>query len=375
MTVYKVRRGEVVVDVEGFAALVEMAQAGELGPDDAVFVPASNRWHYARSIRQLREHFPAVEDPPPPEGKVREMPRDAPPPAAPPTRPGFDATEATKVQDEGTGGDVVPMRRGRWTPEGKGVEVSVFNYEVDLETSKGVKPLRLVGIVLFALTVGGAIYLYNTSYAAYQEKEGERLAGGLVGTSAPTPDVTPRAGSSADVSDTDVLATAVTPVPAATTSSAVAVAATPVPLPVFDTDGALAKVHAAGVTNVQRPDQLATAIRGDLIKLAVPVRAVVLVPGKAGKTKGPVPFDLVVDYSLGDDSTTTTHAKHYWMIAAMIGRRANELSLNLRQVSVRSFQGNKVGSTAVLPAELVRGVANGSTGSDALLRQFPDLTR
>lgn len=367
MTVYKVRRGETITDVEGFAALVQMAQEGALGPDDAVFVPASNRWHYARSIRQLREHFPAVEDPPPPAGKVREMPRDAP---QPPQQD--DSTEATHVQD-GNGADVVPLRRGRWTPDGKGVEVSVFNYEVDLEPPKAAKPLRLIAIVLGSLTIGGAYYLYNTSYAAYQAKEGERIFAASLKGRAPVPgqSAKPVARTPVNAATPVVTATPVTTPPV----TLVVAAPTPVPLPVFDVDGSLAKVRNATVTKVARPDQLAVAIRADLIKLAVPVRAVVLVPGKAGNTKGPVPFDLVVDYSLGDDTTTATHAKHYWMIAGMIGRRANELGLNLRQVSVRSFQGNKVSSTAVLPAALVKGVAGGSTGSDALLREFPDLVK
>lgn len=366
MTIYKVRRGEAVTEVEGFAALVQMAQAGELGPDDAVFVPASNRWHYARSIRQLREHFPQVEDPPPPAGKIREMPREK--PRDEPVQD--DGTEATHVA-EGNGGDLVPMRRGRWSPEGKGVEVSVFNYEMDLEPPKAAKPLRLILVTAFALAVGGTFYLYVTTKSAFQLAVADGVERGPVSAPTPVPRASARPGTR--VPETPLsMATAPPPPPA--TEVAVAVA-TPEPLPEFDSGAALEKVRSAGLTSVQRPDQLAAAIKGDLIKLAVPVRRVELVPGKAGKTKGPVPFDLVVDYSLGDETTRATHARHYWMIAAMVGRRATELKLNLRAVSVRSFSGNKTASKAELPAELVKGVANGSIGSDALLGKFPDLVR
>jgi len=41
----------------------------------------------------------------------------------------------------------------------------------------------------------------------------------------------------------------------------------------------------------------------------------------------------------------------------MAGRRANELKLNLHAVTVKSFSGKKVVSTATLPAEVVKGVA------------------
>lgn len=374
MTIYKIRRGETITDVEGFTALVQMAQDGQLLPDDAVFVPASNRWHYARSIRQLREHFAQVEDPPPPEGKVREMTREM----RESTNLGADPTEATNVQEgnEGNGGDVVPMRRGRWTPEGKGVQVPVFNYEVDLEPPPAAKPLRMIALIAFGLFVGGGIYVYTIAHAQYLAKEADKL-----GASRTVPVRTPEQATP-PATNWPVVDGAETPAPASTLVVAKATPTptpppTPVPLPSFDSSTARNKVMSASVTPVTRTDQLAPAIRADLIKLAVPIRKVQLVAGKS-KAKGPVPFDLVVEYSVGDAAAAgskATRAKHYWMILSMVGRRAGELKLNLRAVTVKSLSANKVVSTATLPADLVKGVSSGSKGTDDVLSMFPDLTK
>lgn len=375
MTIYKVRRGEEVTDVEGFAALVQMAKEGALQPDDAVFVPASNRWHYARSIRQLREHFAQVEDPPPPPGKVREMTREM----RESTPPAPDPTAATHVNEDGErsgGADVVRMRRGRWTPEGKGVQVPVFNYEVDLEPPPAAKPLRMIAVIVFALLLGGGIYVYAQGYTEYLAEQAELVETGSrpAPPRAPVPAPTP----SRALSQQDGPRDEPTPAPAATRAAIAGTPApappTPVPLPSFDADGARRRVMSATVTPVTRTDQFAKAVRTDLIKLAVPVRNVKLVAGK-GKTKGPVPFDLVFEYSLGDDNSRATHAKHYWMMVAMAGRRTVELRLNLRAVTVKSFRGNKLASSAVLPAELVKGVSNGSKGTDEVLARFPDLAK
>ena len=370
MTIYKVRRGETVTDVEGFTALVQMAKDGELLPDDAVFVPASNRWHYARSIRQLREHFAQVEDPEPPPGKVREMTREM----RESTNPAHDPTEATHVQDgDGTGGDVVPMRRGRWTPEGKGVQVPVFNYEIDLEPPPAAKPLRLLLFVGIGLALGSGIYVYMRGYARYLESEAQRAEALIAAGPLLTPARTPQPGQVSATRQQDEPDTPDrgTPKPVVTAGTP-----TPVPLPEFDSSGARSKVMNASVSPVTRTDQFARAVRTDLIKLAVPVRNVQLLAGKdKGKVKGPVPFDIVVEYSLGDDGSRATHAKHYWMILSMVGRRASELRLNLRAVTVKSFQGNKAVSSAVLSADLVKGVSGGSRSPDEVLAKFPDLAK
>lgn len=377
MTIYKVRRGETVTDVEGFTALVQMAQDGQLLPDDAVFVPASNRWHYARSIRQLREHFALVEDPPPPPGKVREMTREM----RESTNSAHDPTEATNVQEgnEGSGGDVVPMRRGRWTPEGKGVQVPVFNYEVDLEPPAAAKPLRMIALIAFAFFVGGGIYVYTRAHAQYLANEAEKFDAERI-VPVGTPEQAPLPATRRPVVDGG----ADTPAPAETLVVAKATPTptptpppTPVPLPSFDSSAARSKVMNASVTAVTRTDQLAPAMRADLIKLAVPVRKVQLLAGKS-KAKGPVPFDLVIEYSAGDAAAAgskATRAKHYWMILSMAGRRASELKLNLRAVTVKSVSANKVVSTATLPADVVKGVSSGSKGTTDVLSLFPDLTK
>ena len=377
MTIYKVRRGEQVHDVEGFAALVKLAQDGHLRPDDAVFVPASNRWHYARSIRQLREYFPQVEDPPPPPGKVREIPRDmVPPRSSGPSasqEEADDAAEATRV-GEGAGADVVPLRRGRWTPDGKGVQVPVFNYEVDLDPPPAARPLRLVLTVGFALMVGGAIYLYGTGYAEYLDEASQRVEKDDVPVRTPTA-TPPLQAASSGLDPASVDAAAAAPPEAARPEGTpvAAVAPTPVPLPSFDTAGSRAKVMQAKLTPVKRPDQLGAAMRGDLIKLAVPVRAVRLAAVKKSR-KGPVPFDLTIEYSAGDDLATSTRARHYWMIGAMAGRRASELRLNLRTVTIRTWKGEKRISQVSVPASAVKAISNGGATPESFLGQFPDLT-
>lgn len=371
-TVYKVRQGEQIRDVEGFAALVQMAQEGRLAPDDAVFVPASNRWHYARSIRQLREFFPAVEDPPPPPGKVREMPREQ-------TNPQHDPSERTVAEDgSGNGGDVVPLRRGRWTPDGKGVEVPVFNYEMDLDPPPAVKPLRFLVLVGFALAIGGSVYLYHTSYAEYVERQAALLEAKMGASSGPVTDLPPPTETRPpQVEETPDRAAAPTAVGFATLLPA---PATPMPtpapagLPAFDSGTASSRVMSAKLTPVARVDQLGNAIRSDLVKLAVPVRSVQVLAGKS-KTKGPVPFEMVVEYSLSDEGNASLYARHYWMILAMTGRRANETRLNLRSVTVKSMRGTKVSSSAQVTADVVKGVAAGSQSPDAVLVNFSELTR
>jgi len=133
VSVYRVRLGDEVVEVDGVAGLVDLVKQNRLGPEDPVFVPASGKWHYARSIRQLRDLFPQQAAKPVPAPRAQ--------PAAEPEEP--------------AGAQVLNLRRGRWTPDGKGVEVPVFAYDIDADPPA---PLRL-GLIVVAglLVVAGAV--------------------------------------------------------------------------------------------------------------------------------------------------------------------------------------------------------------------------
>lgn len=372
MTIYRIRRGEVVSEVEGFSALVKMAQEGLLAPDDAVFVPASNRWHFARSIRQLREHFPpesVVEEPPPPAGRVRDLPR-TPPAEPPPPLPSFEGFGAQTAPGDGesAGADIVPLRRGRWSPDGK-IEVPVFNYDVDLEPPAVLKPLRFIAAIVAGLMIGGAVWLYRASQAqslaqAIEAEGGDGRGVDMPILERPQPRPIHTVRPRATATPTAVAATA-TARPGVKPA-----AATPTPLPEFGAADARTKVLSARVTKVARPDALAAALRADLIRLSVPVR-VVKVQAAAKARKGPAPFEVFVEYSHGGLSASA-RARHYWMLAAMIGRRANELKLNLGTVRVRTVRDGKKLSEVALPPALVRGVASGSTTPAALLEPFPE---
>ena len=351
MSTYKIRRGEEMIEVEGFGALVDLVKRGMLAPDDAVFVPASNRWHYARSIRQLREHFPQVEDPLPPEGKVRDL-------------ASAERVPSVQQEDDGTAAeptnvaDVVRLRRGRWTPDGKGVEVPVFNYDIDLTPPPAAKPLRWAMIVGIGVVVGGLIWIYVLGYRRHMENLGNRSFEKATDVVNATP-LPQQSGARAATPEPRVTMAVAAPTPEPTRGPAV---------PPFDERVARSKVLTAGVTAASRPDQLGPAMKTDLIKLAVPVAAAEVKPVQ-GKGKV-VPFSMRIDYALGDGVEPALAARHYWMILLMAGRRASESRLNLHSVTVRTMRDGRVTATTTFPPELVTGATNGSAAPEDVLSRF-----
>ena len=75
MSGFKVRLGDQTLSVAGLSELVAMAKAGTLSEEDPVFVPQTGKWHLARAIKPLREHFPPGR---PPELGKRQSPPENP---------------------------------------------------------------------------------------------------------------------------------------------------------------------------------------------------------------------------------------------------------------------------------------------------------
>ena len=337
MSLYKVKLGEKTVEVDGLGGLLKLAQAGELKPDDPVYVPSTARWHYARSIRQLRDHF--VEDrAPPPPPRAPAAPR-IPSPAVPPER------------------NVVPLRRGTWSPEGRGVEIPVFAYDVDLEAPPVYRNLRLI-----VLSGGGLllVFLFWVYLSGYHRYLADAFPDGGIHAPAPVPSRTP------------------IPSPRKIPATARALAPTPVPsqkqpqviAPLYDAATTLAQVRALKATPAARPDQLGTAMRSDLIKLTVPVHAVAVTAMKSTRDRA-VPFKIVVDYAPGSIAAAS-RAKHRFEIVAYLGRRIGEIPLNAGTIEIHEAQKGKAAMSKTVPVDLAKRVAAGSAEAaevDALFRR------
>ena len=54
MVHFKLKRGKKIYHIQEFASVLELARRGLISPDDPIFVPAANRWAYARCIQELR---------------------------------------------------------------------------------------------------------------------------------------------------------------------------------------------------------------------------------------------------------------------------------------------------------------------------------
>lgn len=341
MSRYRVKLGEEILDVDGLPGLVALAVAGRLGPEDPVFIPATNRWHYARSVRQLREYFPGV-------------------PASSPAMPIEARQEPEPHSEESDGGDakVLTLRRGRWTADGKGIEVPVFSYEIDADPPL---PLRLIvltaGGTLFAL----ATWLYLFGYSAYVQR---RAATETPSTSrsvlpAHSPIPTP-----------PLRATATPDAPAAVASDAPAQpASAPNPLPAFDGIAVHTRVATEPLTPVTRPDQFGNAMRADLTRLAIPIREIALVATK-GTRDSAVPFALRIDYVPGDKSDAVATAKARYAIVVMAGRRIAQLHLSVKSFHLRTLAGKNVASDVEIPLDLAGRAWSGTAQADEVSALF-----
>ena len=325
MSVYRVKLGNEIVDVEGVEGLLDLVKQGRLGPEDPVFIPASGKWHYARSVRQLREHF-AIAPPEPPPPKEEEP-------------------------DEAPSAQVLKLRRGRWTPDGKGVEVPVFAYEIDAEPPQ---PVRLALIALVGIL---AVALASTWFFGYRHYL----------DSAPIPTGTPPPPTTHIASATLAPAPA-TPAPRAPVATAIA-ASTSVPLPEFDADAIRRKVSSAKLTPVSRPDALGAALRTDLTRLAIPVHEATLVAVKGARDSA-VPFALRVDYAPPEKTSAVALAKARFAIVAMVGRRIGELHLHVQSFHLRTLAGKKIASDVEIPVDLAQRVASGSASRNDVSALF-----
>lgn len=324
MSTYKVRRGETTLEVEGLSGLVSLIQQGELGPDDPVFIPATGRWHYARAVRQLRDHFPA--------GAVT-----APPPAPPPP-----AVEKEEGEEERRGdrpavihappANVLPLRplRSRITGPSGASAVPVFSYDVDLDSDTR-KRFRLLFLLAAGAVLIGLTWVYQAGYAAYMRDYGSRIAQATPIPIAPGPGPGPAR-----------VPVRATPVPV------VAPVATPKPL--YDPAEVVAKVKALRSTIPDRPDRLGPAMRADLLKLGVPVHSVVV--AVHGKGSGKLPFACLIEPAFGSLSPKSV-ARDRYLIVAYAGDRISRTRLNLDLLQVKSVAGRKMKLVNV-PLELAR---------------------
>ena len=341
MSRYRVKLGEEILEVDGLPGLIALAVAGRLGPEDPVFIPATNRWHYARSVRQLREYFPGA-------------------PASSPAMQIETRQEPEPQSEESDGGDakVLTLRRGRWTADGKGVEVPVFTYDIDADPPL---PLRM-----FVLTAGGALFvlavwLYLYGYSAYVERK-------ITAATPPASSVLLPAHSPVSTP----------PLPAATTASAAGTitrvatplpAPTPKPLPVFDGIAVHTRVATEPLNTVTRPDQFGNAMRADLTRLAIPIREIVLVATK-GTRDAAVPFALRVDYVPGEKSDAVATAKARYAIVVMAGRRIAQLHLSVKSFHLRTLAGKNVASDVEIPLDLAGRAWSGTAQADEVSALF-----
>lgn len=327
-THYKVKVGERVVEVEGLSGLVRLVQTGELKADDPVWVPSTSQWHYARSIRQLREHF----------GKEKEQEKEREP-----------------EEPSGTGGEVVPFRRGKWSPEGKGIEVPVFAYDLDMEEPPAWRVTRVLFLLAGGLFALSLVYLYLYGYEAYLSRTLAQLDAEIpIERELDLPPALPGTTRA-------VVRSATTPITSAT--SAIATAPTAAPTPLFDEAVAREKVSSARVTKVMRPADLGEAIRADLLRIAVPLRS-----ADCDVPRNSTRFVCTLDYAT-TDADAATRARHRFMILAMTGRRISELRMKVETIRFRSVTGAgkkaKVVETRVEPRVAI-GLWEGSAGADAI---------
>lgn len=392
MSVYRARVGDRIVEVEGLPGLIGLVRAGELKPEDPVFIPSTGKWHYARSVRQLREHFPGAEAAPPgprtsapPASRGAEkQPGDARPGTSRPApRPGEETNAGTEPEssDEAQSGatasglaEVVPFRRGRWTPAGKGLEVPVFAYDVDLDGSGNGQAFRLAVLLAVGVVVVAAAYVYVVGYGRYQAslldkvEDGQSVWAGSAGADA-VPEVAEVAPASDEPPEGGKPARATAPDAASSARSVKSAAPTRTPAArvSFDAADALARVRGARVTAVRRPDELGDALRADLLRIAVPLRAARFVPDRTPRKARVAPFVGVLEWTAREDAAAVSRQR--FMVVAMAGRRIDELDMNVSDLVLRSVDARGKSSETRIPAELAVRLWRGEADPGELERR------
>lgn len=407
MSMYKVKLGEEIVEVDGLGGLVTLVREGRLGPEDPVFIPSTGRWHYARSVRQLREHFPAAAPAPassspspsvsasapttdaarvpatprtpaaptrapsPPASSSRPPSSLSPPAVRPASRERRPPERRARVEEDTPppprAAEVVRLKTGRWTPDGGGVEVPVFAYDVDAEPPRA---FRMTVLASVSLIIGVGIYVYAVGGARVREKAALEHSGAGIATlvpAHPTPppviEPTPAKSRPGRAARNDASRgkhpasppTRATPTPSRSTAS-------------FDVGRARAEVTGAQETAVSRPDQLGRAIRLDLTRLGVPVHEVAVMTGK-GPRNAAIPFHLRVDYAPPAGTHASRLAHDRFVIAAMLGRRIGELRLNVQSIHMRTLSGGRPTDDVAVPVDLARRNFAGA-GADELTALF-----
>lgn len=258
------------------------------------------------------------------------------------------------------GGDakVLTLRRGRWTADGKGVEVPVFSYDIDADPPL---PLRMIVLTVCGALLALASWLYLYGYSAYVEKKvaAETPPASSVLLPAHPPVSTAPVRADATPNATATIAQVATPLPPST----------PKPLPVFDGIAVHSRVATEPLNTVTRPDQFGNAMRADLTRLAIPIREIALVATKGARDSA-VPFALRIDYVPGEKSDAVAKAKARYAIVVMAGRRIAQLHLSVKSFHLRTLAGKNVASDVEIPLDLAGRAWSGTAQADEVSALF-----
>ena len=313
MAEYKVRIADKVYQVSGFTELVELAKSGRLGPKDPVFVPRTGKWHYASSIRQLREYFTEVPTPSAAEDSARIARPDF-TPARPIDPRGPQAQQAPA--------EVLPLRRPE--PVGDPIEVEVFFYEVDARTPVWLRRVVLfgaVGVFGFGLLIG--VVMIQEQGARIDENGYE-----------------PVSSTRRNVRQFRQVEDDATPQPTTRRSDKKSSAAAPTPRPTPSVQLAVLRADVKRLPG-GRPksiEGLSQQISRDLTRMKVPVRDVTIRVARTRKKQTVVPYIVVVTYAHKPGAGDRRRAA----IGLVVGRAMTQSRLNVGTVQLRGHRGGKI---------------------------------
>lgn len=319
MAEYKVRIDDKVYKVSGLAGLVQLIQNGRLKETDAVFVPRSGKWHYASSIRQLREHFDA---------RKTQPSMAAPPVPAPTPTPGPTPTTPPRGNGSANGAGVTRAQAPRRPVSNDPIDIPVYHYEIDEETPAWVRRAFLGVIVVFI-----GIFLF-----AWVVTEKQRYAEDIAKN--PTLTATkalrthqPRASRTRPPHTPDEVVVRGTTTPKPRTSSA---KATPTPV-VIDIRTLRSDLNQLPKRRPSSLAELEKQMVEELLKLKVPVRAVKITEPKAKKA-AVVPFKVQVAYVHNKKRADYNRVA----IGLVIGRTMEITKLNVGTVVLQEYKQDKL---------------------------------